>query len=143
MSLFVFFKQKTAYEMRMSDWSSDVCSADRRQAEGQKRALGGGDGDVLRDHLPHHHVEEDDDRQGDGEADRVQHRVGQLHHTGDGVLDEAGDGRLGHERSEEHTSELQSLMRLSYAVSCFNQQHSTKPYNPYPVTPTHTHQRHT
>src|SRR3546814_6441481 len=25
---FVFFKQKTAYEMRMSDWSSDVCSSD-------------------------------------------------------------------------------------------------------------------
>src|SRR3546814_6628823 len=29
---FVFFKQKTAYEMRISDWSSDVCSADRRMA---------------------------------------------------------------------------------------------------------------
>src|SRR3546814_8869455 len=26
--LFVFFKQKTAYELRISDWSSDVCSAD-------------------------------------------------------------------------------------------------------------------
>src|SRR3546814_2554764 len=30
--LFVFFfKQKTAYEMRISDWSSDVCSSDLRQ----------------------------------------------------------------------------------------------------------------
>src|SRR3546814_14027169 len=28
-----FFKQKTAYEMRMSDWSSDVCSSDLRLAE--------------------------------------------------------------------------------------------------------------
>src|SRR3546814_5306691 len=27
-SMFVFFKQKTAYEMRISDWSSDVCSSD-------------------------------------------------------------------------------------------------------------------
>src|SRR3546814_8903609 len=27
--LFCFFKQKTAYEMRISDWSSDVCSSDR------------------------------------------------------------------------------------------------------------------
>ena len=26
--LFFFFKQKTAYEMVMSDWSSDVCSSD-------------------------------------------------------------------------------------------------------------------
>src|SRR3546814_9109131 len=25
---FLFFKQKTAYEMRISDWSSDVCSSD-------------------------------------------------------------------------------------------------------------------
>src|SRR3546814_5469081 len=27
-----FFKQKTAYEMRISDWSSDVCSSDLRRA---------------------------------------------------------------------------------------------------------------
>src|SRR3546814_4464340 len=32
---FFFFKQKTAYEMRISDWSSDVCSSDlRRQPVG-------------------------------------------------------------------------------------------------------------
>src|SRR3546814_1081976 len=29
--VFFFFKQKTAYEMRISDWSSDVCSSDLRQ----------------------------------------------------------------------------------------------------------------
>src|SRR3546814_10166144 len=28
---FFFFKQKTAYEMRISDWSSDVCSSDLRK----------------------------------------------------------------------------------------------------------------
>src|SRR3546814_1243461 len=28
-----FFKQKTAYEMRISDWSSDVCSSDLAQSE--------------------------------------------------------------------------------------------------------------
>src|SRR3546814_20911599 len=28
MSFFFFFKQRTAYEMRISDWSSDVCSSD-------------------------------------------------------------------------------------------------------------------
>src|SRR3546814_6071663 len=27
-SVFFFFKQKTAYELRISDWSSDVCSSD-------------------------------------------------------------------------------------------------------------------
>src|SRR3546814_3960615 len=30
-SFFFFFKQKTAYEMRISDWSSDVCSSDLHQ----------------------------------------------------------------------------------------------------------------
>src|SRR3546814_7088758 len=29
---FFFFKQKTAYEMRISDWSSDVCSSDLNEA---------------------------------------------------------------------------------------------------------------
>src|SRR3546814_4167207 len=31
---FFFFKQKTAYEMRISDWSSDVCSSDLRLDSG-------------------------------------------------------------------------------------------------------------
>src|SRR3546814_8174441 len=31
--LFFFFKQKTAYEMRISDWSSDVCSSDLEHHE--------------------------------------------------------------------------------------------------------------
>src|SRR3546814_15112918 len=38
-SVFFFFKQKTAYEMRISDWSSDVCSSDLtalRQAQGER-----------------------------------------------------------------------------------------------------------
>src|SRR3546814_8276332 len=30
---FFFFKQKTAYEMRISDWSSDVCSSDLAEAD--------------------------------------------------------------------------------------------------------------
>src|SRR3546814_11505193 len=36
---FFFFKQKTAYEMRISDWSSDVCSSDlhRRRLVGDRR----------------------------------------------------------------------------------------------------------
>src|SRR3546814_8781837 len=33
MSLFFLFKQKTAYEMRISDWSSDVCSSDLESEE--------------------------------------------------------------------------------------------------------------
>src|SRR3546814_18903491 len=41
--LFFFFKQKTAYELRISDWSSDVCSSDlftgQVGANGQREAL--------------------------------------------------------------------------------------------------------
>src|SRR3546814_10431191 len=87
-----FFKQKTAYEMRISDWSSDVCSSDLpvgvagfpvhpRNAEQpvEPRRLGRG-------------------------LHRPLHRL-QRH-------------RLERHRSEEHTSELQSLMRISYAVFC-------------------------
>src|SRR3546814_2366056 len=38
-----FFKQKTAYEMRISDWSSDVCSSDLRECvvAGGQLAIGG------------------------------------------------------------------------------------------------------
>src|SRR3546814_1284578 len=36
--IFFFFKQKTAYEMRISDWSSDVCSSDLDMA-GQQHVL--------------------------------------------------------------------------------------------------------
>src|SRR3546814_4947912 len=37
--IFFFFKQKTAYEMRISDWSSDVCSSDLKAYLDQSRAL--------------------------------------------------------------------------------------------------------
>src|SRR3546814_9150791 len=102
-SLFLFFKQKTAYEMRISDWSSDVCSSDLRLLH-----LGGDERAALPVGQP---------------VDRA--NVGAL------VQPEADDVRrvplgLGAqprmvrtvERSEEHTSELQSLMRISYAVFC-------------------------
>src|SRR3546814_5158318 len=34
----VFFKQRTAYEMRISDWSSDMCSSDLRLGEAAQRS---------------------------------------------------------------------------------------------------------
>src|SRR3546814_4595978 len=54
-----FFKQKTAYEMRISDWSSDVCSSDlplyltKLVANAQTEAPGGNasDSPVLRDYI--------------------------------------------------------------------------------------------
>src|SRR3546814_6809765 len=56
MRFFFFFKQKTAYEMRISDWSSDVCSSDLGKRgiandgarwEGARRSALGGIPDVM------------------------------------------------------------------------------------------------
>src|SRR3546814_8457857 len=37
--IFFFCKQKTAYEFRISDWSSDVCSSDLHYTVGQRRGI--------------------------------------------------------------------------------------------------------
>src|SRR3546814_9470393 len=47
--IFFFFKQKTAYEMRISDWSSDVCSSDLRKPLERANA-------ILDGHKIHHAV---------------------------------------------------------------------------------------
>src|SRR3546814_2137568 len=46
----------------------------------------------------------------------------------DGIMDGCGIGRTAtiHDRSEEHTSELQSLMRISYAVFCLKKKNKHK-----------------
>src|SRR3546814_2186997 len=51
-------------------------------------------------------------------------------------------GRLAHRarRSEEHTSELQSLMRTSYAVFCLKKKKKQKTQNKTTELPTHKHQ---
>src|SRR3546814_18572012 len=67
MYLFFFFKQKTAYEMRISDWSSDVCSSDLRNL------LQHGREQHHRDIADHAEGEDDDDA--DGEIP-VQQQVG-------------------------------------------------------------------
>src|SRR3546814_9550177 len=118
--LFFFFKQKTAYEMRISDWSSDVCSSDLR---GLRLGLG-----VVRTG----EIGRSADGLGNGIVDGLERNFRGL--AGRDFLrigEEAGDMRLQavvdrqfalhpalEFRSEEHTSELQSLMRISYAVFC-------------------------
>src|SRR3546814_459291 len=53
--VFCFFKQKTAYEMRISDWSSDVCSSDLGEG-GQGLDGGGADVGVAAHELGDHAV---------------------------------------------------------------------------------------
>src|SRR3546814_7589238 len=45
-SFFFFFNQKTAYEMRISDWSSDVCSSDLAQTNAQGQIVCGVNNDA-------------------------------------------------------------------------------------------------
>src|SRR3546814_3733736 len=72
---FFFFKQKTAYEMRISDWSSDVCSSDLIGARALQRLADG----AAHDELP----PEDAHGLGDGAAD---HRLARLaHHLAQGA----------------------------------------------------------
>src|SRR3546814_1119297 len=95
--------------MRISDWSSDVCSSDLADLRSDRSGK-----------VPHQPVF----------VDRRQlsmvHRI-PLHLFRDCAPDSPNSGRRHscrssgyflHIRSEEHTSELQSLMRISYAVFC-------------------------
>src|SRR3546814_7640251 len=150
---FIFvFKQKTAYEMRISDWSSDVCSSDlerlheharefdeariARRDELRRRARlepGAAIGDLAGDHRAPHPKRAHD-------LGLVEHRllsgIGQRHRAvpfggrtfGRALVEqcEAEDGDLLVGRSEEHTSELQSLMRISYAVFCLKKKKTAK-----------------
>src|SRR3546814_7047718 len=120
---FFFFKQKTAYEMRISDWSSDVCSsdpvADRAvlhllavQAAGQGQAVG--IADLVGRHQP--------GTEGAARIEILARR--RLRRVPLEIANRiVGEARIAGDmaervRSEEHTSELQSLMRISYAVFC-------------------------
>src|SRR3546814_5912815 len=134
---FVFLKQKTGYEMRISDWSSDVCSSDlaghhcldegapesARQAERKKGPEHGPDpGDDRAPDRPIKHTV----REGH-ELGRKRHK-GVEHHEANGSEDTpvapGEDDVLERLRSEEHTSELQSLMRISYAVFCLKKKNT-------------------
>src|SRR3546814_7473472 len=120
----VFFsKQKTADELRISDWSSDVCSSDLvevRGADRQRETVEPGESAFLRRHEGHRlaFLLQAQRRAVPGLAEH--HVV--LHEAVDlrvGVIPELLDPRLvldGEDRKSKR--ELQSLMRISYAVFC-------------------------
>src|SRR3546814_6657712 len=146
------FKQKTAYEVRISDWSSDVCSSDLLEVQRQLGGAGLERGQQGNHELGaafqgqcHHAVVADalgaqilaeavgllvefTVSQGDlAVADRQLLGV-----SGHLLFEALVQARRGHRqlhtatRSEEHTSELQSLMRNSYAVFCLQKTTNTK-----------------
>src|SRR3546814_9376749 len=108
--------------MRISDWSSDVCSSDLRGRVDAEAVVLAGD-----EHAPGIEVLHGvvgavvagfhlDGLAADGQAHDL---VAQADAEGGQLaLEEHPRGGDGVVRSEEHTSELQSLMRISYAVFC-------------------------
>src|SRR3546814_6287915 len=105
--------------MRISDWSSDVCSSDLPLAEitAHDRLYGGFERAYAAQRTTAQQIATDqsgDQRQRQG----PQQALAQDHVD---LVDNAGRTRQHQQlsvRSEEHTSELQSLMRISYAVFC-------------------------
>src|SRR3546814_10588767 len=122
--------------MRISDWSSDVCSSDLihdpEPAQEQGVDLGGqdqrervdpeDDGELLLTDTET--FLEDERRSGDVGEHRGHHQSTDQGDGQEGTIAEQGPigadagADPGGPRSEEHTSELQSLMRNSYAVFC-------------------------
>src|SRR3546814_2947540 len=111
--------------MRISDWSSDVCSSDLRSGS-CRLALAGGQSRDLQEIGEHRVAVLGRDAFG-MELDAVDRQLGvaETHHRAVVArrVDHEPLGNVDHlERSEEHTSELPSLMRNSYAVFCLNKQ---------------------
>src|SRR3546814_5786962 len=92
--------------MRISDWSSDVCSSDLAAARREPASRRGGRAD---------HARRRRDQVLDGAELVSRRRARQGRHL---QLRHQARRLPRAQRSEEHTSELQSLMRISYAVFC-------------------------
>src|SRR3546814_1973055 len=112
--------------MRSSDWSSDVCSSDLDVGGALHVVVAAEDVGTAARHADHAH-REPENAVGPGVA-AAGVVLGGAHAPADGeraVVGQRpcdalhlGTRHAGHPRSEEHTSELQSLMRISYAVFC-------------------------
>src|SRR3546814_1698439 len=123
--------QKPAYEMRISDWSSDVCSSDL--AEHQGAGAVDRPGDAERPGRQRHGKKQHGIEQHLPLGRRLAGHHRQHRHPGRRIVAAT--------RSEEHTSELQSLMRISYAAFCLKKIKHITPttsYNSTITTLTHT-----
>src|SRR3546814_6600387 len=108
--------------MRISDWSSDVCSSDLAYP-----TLHAPRQPCLLSSAPLEDTPCPRDQRGSRDATQCRSTAttgvaGEPGHRGLGSV----GGAPGHPRSEEHTSELQSLMRISYAVFCLQKKTNTK-----------------
>src|SRR3546814_1887674 len=111
--------------MRISDWSSDVCSSDLRAGRSIRIGLRTSSHSCLWGARNRQKCRSSSELI----AQPDQRLAGHVRVGGFGVerVDaERGDRPQPAERSEEHTSELQSLMRISYAVFCLKKKKKTQ-----------------
>src|SRR3546814_2577597 len=114
--IFFFFKQKTEYEMRISDWSSDVCSSDLWVGTPRHPSLAFRY--LRRELLITVNVT------GLCRAKCLRWTTAASRCEKPAILPWLLPNQT-QCRSEEHTSELQSLMRISYAVFCLKKKNNT------------------
>src|SRR3546814_10438163 len=101
--------------MRISDWSSDVCSSDLCQAQGDPGRVDSAPTGLF----DQNGGDDVDRRDSGGRGQGLWPRTPELRKRHSARCDAVrGRRHLSGWRSEEHTSELQSLMRISYAVFC-------------------------
>src|SRR3546814_2443706 len=126
-SSFIFiYKQKTAYEMRISDWSSDVCSSDVAASDvgGHRELIRDGETGTL-------FAADSPPAIANALAGLLGNRAGwdDRKARARGFVERERNWSSNicrYERSEEHTSELQSLMRISYAVFCLKKKNKQR-----------------
>src|SRR3546814_2176504 len=125
MFCFFFFKQKTAYEMRISDWSSDVCSSDLGRITAIHYYPGVRALETTLDveqgwpgHRPGQFAFAVSDPAEGPHPYTIASAWSEQERRITFIAKGLGDHTRRLPRSEEHTSELQSLMRISYAVFC-------------------------
>src|SRR3546814_3610243 len=125
--MFFFLKQKTAYEMRISDGSSDVCSSDLIIEPGKRADFVEAQPRPFRRHIKPAVAGKAGKRRGTKVEGRRGAAGADIVHDADAPSDGGSRPQAATDRSEEHTSELQSLMRISYAVFCLKKkkQHTT------------------
>src|SRR3546814_6081949 len=115
--------QKTAYEMRISDWSSDVCSSDLTvplsarnndsTVRSRRRLKASTDSNTSAASAAATTASKPGNARSNPHCSASQNAV---HRANANASLPASEKRRRGERSEEHTSELQSLMRNSYDV---------------------------
>src|SRR3546814_1818576 len=126
--LFFFFKQKTAYEMRISDWSSDVCSSDLPSATHLAVSFLAISTSCGKSTSAHSSPSIDTVPISRSMASiSIARKYQRSTPSGVRIIFSTWLRKIeGPSRSEEHTSELQSLLRISYAVFCLKKKkHNT------------------